>query len=187
MARFRRGMSTRRARHVMAKASQKTKVKAIISSLSFAGNVRQDMTIATSSDVARANYFDNTVKPFSHIDVLHFDLAIYQTGATVSVDGFVDWAVWKQSGGVPAAANGVCSGAGLQYQPFIFKQGRAAVPLLTSNGMPSMYHLSGDIKIPPRLRLMQPGDNLFISFLATPAGAGISYSVNGVISYMFKI
>lgn len=180
-------MSTQRARHLVSKASQKTKVKAICSFLSFAGAARQDFVIATASDAARANYFDNLVKPFSKIDVLHFDIAIYQSGASVAADGYVDWAVWKQQGGAPAPGNNACLGGGLNFVPFTFKQSRAAVPMLSSIGTPTIYHLSGDIKIPPRLRLMQPGDNLYVSFYATPAGAGVSYSVNGVISYMFKV
>lgn len=185
MARFRRKMSARSARHIVAQASQKTKVRAIISLLSFAGSTTQSSAFAVSTDSARVNYFDTSVKPFSHIDVLHLDLAIYQSGSSVAADGFVDWEVWKD----PATSVNTPdpAGTGLTGVPYIFKTGRAAIPMLSPTGLPSMYHLSGDIKIPPRFRVMNPGDQLLLTVRATPAAAGVSYSVNGVITYMFKV
>lgn len=184
VGRFRRGVSAHSARRMVAKASQKTKVRAIISQLGFAGNALTGITIATASDTSRANYFDVAVKPFSHIDVIHLDIAIYQSGASIAVDGFVDWAVLKNPAGSLTITNP--NGTGLTNVPYTFKTGRAAVPMLTATGIPTIYHLSGDIKIPPRFRVMTPGDSLVIYFNGL-AGTGVTYSVNGVITYMFKV
>lgn len=172
---------------MVAKGAQKTKVKAIISLLSFAGNSFQQAIIAQSSDTARANYFDVLVKPFAKIQVLHLDLMIYQSGANVAADGFVDWCLIKNPGGSIGMNISSVNGTSLVFVPYTFRQGRAAVPMLTSTGMPTIYHLVGDIKIPPRFQTMNPGDIIQLNFAAIPAAAGVSYSVNGTVSYMFKV
>lgn len=187
MARFRRRVSHAFARKVVDKGSQKTKVKVLVSLLGFAGNSYQEATLAVSSDTARANYFDNLVKPFSRIQILHFDLAIYQQGSSLSADGFVDWALFKSPASGFSSGAGTANGSGLASVPFIFRTSRAAVPMLSGTGMPTIYHISGDIKVPPRFQIMAPNDQIKIGFIATPAGAGISYSVSGSVTYMFKV
>lgn len=187
VARFRRGFTAAKARHIVSKGSQKTKVRCIVSLLGFAGNTLMSSNIAQASDTARANYFDILVKPFSKIDLLHFDIAMYQDGASVSPDGFIDWALWKSPAGAVGSGTMTPDGSGIANVPYIFKTGRAAVPMLSATGMPTIYHLSGDIKIPPRFRIMAPGDFLILSVKASPAGAGLSYSVNGTVTYMFKV
>lgn len=182
----RRRISHRFARHVASIGAQKTKVRAIVSLLSFAAGANQSVSFAVSSDTARANYFDTSVKPFSRIDMLHLDLAVYQSGASVNSDGFVDWMIWKVIGGSPGIAGATPDGTGLTYVPVTFRTSRAAVPQLTSSGMPSIYHIVGDLKIPPRFRVMAPSDQLVITFKGG-GGAGPTYSVNGTITYMFKV
>lgn len=165
---------------------QKTKVRALVSLLGFAGTTAQSSAFAVASDTARGSYGSSNVKPFSKIQVLHLDLALYQDGTSVSVDGFIDWFIIKLVGGQSISGFPAVDPP-LNAIPYIFRQGRAAIPQLTPNGLPSIYHISGDLKIPPRFQTMAPGDQLLISFIATPAGAGLSYSVNGTISYMFKV
>lgn len=184
MARFRKKISSQHARRIVDKASNKTKVRAIISLLSFAGNSQQAGQIIASVDTTRANYYDVYVKPFSKVQVLHFDIAIYQSGTSVSPDGFVDWALVKSPGGSLTFTNP--NGVGLTNVPYTFRTGRAAVPMLSSSGIPNVYHLSGDIKVPPRFQTFGPGDTLYLICMATPASAGVSYSVNGTVTYMFK-
>lgn len=183
VARFRRRVSARHARAITAKGANKTKVRAITSLLGFAGNSLQFSDIAVASDTARSNYFDVLVKPFSQIQVLHFDIAIYQSGSAVAVDGFVDWALVKNPGGSLTYTNP--GGSGLTMVPYTFKTGRAAVPMLSATGLPTIYHLSGDIKIPPRFQIMTPGDKITIMFQGL-AGTNVAYSVNGTVTYMFK-
>lgn len=179
----------RRGMHAIAKRaveqrSQKTKVRAIISLLGFAPNTLVQATVANASDTTRLNYNDTNVKPFSKIQVLHFDIALYQDGASANIDGFIDWFIYKAPGGTPVP---IAGSTALQSVPFIFRTGRAAVPMLSSNSAPTIYHLSGDIKIPPRFQTMNLNDTITMAFIANPVGAGTSYSVNGVVTYMFKI
>lgn len=155
-----------------------------MSNLGFAGGAIQHIDIATASDTTRANYYDITVKPFAKIDVLHVDVAIYQQGSSVSVDGYVDWAFVKNVGGSLTLTRP--DGTGLTNVAYTFKTGRAAVPMMTAAGLPTIYHLSGDIKIPPRFRTMAPGDSLTLVVYGL-SGTSVAYSVNGVITYMFKV
>lgn len=164
---------------------QKTKVRAIVSSLGTAGNVTTYVAIAAAVDNTRANYYDTYVKPFATIDSMEWDISMYQDGTSVSVDGFIDWAIYKVVGGNPATIDP--AGSGLASAPFIFKTGRAAVPQLTAIGTPSIFHLSGRMTLPPRFRIFAPGDSMYFVFKGSPAGAGVSYSVNGIIHYMFKV
>lgn len=180
----RRQVSTRFARHVQSKASQKTKVRALVSLLGFAGGAVQTVTIASADDTQRANYFDTDVKPFSHIDQIELDIALYQNGASVSLDGFVDWCIWKDMGHNVASMDPTATT--IAMVPFIFRIGRAQVPMLSSAGLPNIYHLRGALKLPPRFRLMNPGDRINLTFKGL-AGAGLSYSANGQITYMFKV
>lgn len=185
MARFRRGrVSAKVSRHIVDKASQKTKVRILASLLGFSGGSNQTLVISNAVDSARTTYGDASVKPFSRIQILHFDIAIYQSGASVLADGFVDWFLYKQ----PAAnaVTGISADPALSAIPFIFKTGRAAVPMLSSTGLPTIYHLSGDIKIPPRFQIQAPNDQIFMAFRGL-SGTGVTYSVNGTITYMFKI
>lgn len=171
------------ARRIVDKASNKTKVRAIVSLLSFAGNSIQTSTLVNAVDTSRANYYDVVVKPFSKIQVLHFDIALYQSGSAALPDGYLDWALIKNPGGSLTVTNP--SGNGLTNVPFTFRTGRAAIPMLTPSGLPTIYHLSGDIKIPPRFQTFGPGDTLVLAFIGV-AGTGVTYSVNGVVTYMFK-
>lgn len=183
MARSRRGVSTRHARAVANKGSQKTKVRAVVSQLDWSGALAT-VTISQAVDTARANYYDIYVKPFARIQVLHLDIAIYQSGASVSPDGFVDWAIIKNPGGSITPTNP--NGTGLTMVPYTFKTSRAAVPMLSATGLPCVYHLSGDIKIPPRFQIQTPGDTIQLVFTGL-TGAGVTYSVNGTVTYMFKV
>lgn len=157
-----------------------------ISHLGVANGTRTDGAIATASDTTRANYFDTFVKPFSRISQIEVDLQMYQQGASVNADGYIQWAFWKSVGGSPAPGTQVCTGTGLTFVPFTIRQGIAAVPMLTSAGLPSIYHLHGVIKIPKRLQVMAPGDILYFSWVSG-TGASTGWSVNGRINYMFKI
>lgn len=182
----RRGRGRSSLRRALSKASQKTKVRAIISQLAVARNTLNEIVIAQSSDVARANYFDVTVKPFSHIDQIEVDLALYQDGATVTdPDGFIDWQIYKRSGGVPAVASP--DGTGLTTVGFTIRTGRAALPQWTNVTASLIYHLQGVIKIPPRHRIFAPGDFLIFAYKTVSGIANVTFSVNGVATYMFKV
>lgn len=184
MRRVSHRMSAFHARRISDKASQKTKVRAVISALGFAGNATQDVIFAQASDTQRTAYGDINVKPFSKIQVIHIDVAIYQDGAAVSTDGYVDWYIFKAPGGISVSIG--AASVPLSSVPFIFKNGRAVVPMESASGLPSMYHLHGDIRIPPRFQVMNPADQFYIAFVGF-AGTGVTYSASGVINYMFKI
>lgn len=164
---------------------QKTKVRALISLLGFAGNSLQQSNFAVSSDTPRANYYDTTVKPFSKIQMIELDLIVYQNGSSISTDGFVDWVIFKNPGGNVAAMDPTATT--IAMVPYIFRVGRSGVPMQSALGAPFAYHIRGKLMIPPRFQVMAPGDVMTIQFKGTPAGAGISYSVNGQITYMFKV
>lgn len=174
----------RAIKRAITQSMQKTKVSIPVSGLSFAGGTRQDFIIAQGVDTARANYYEPFVKPFSRISMLHVDLQMYQTGASVNVDGYLYFSLWKSPGGAVPVGNPSVSAAGLQYVPYTFRIGIASVPMLTSTGIPSIYHLNGYLKIPKRLQVMAPGDVIYFSCLGLAAG---TYSVNGRVSYMFKV
>lgn len=175
----------RSIKRAIARNMQKTKVSIIVSNLGVAAGTRTDNTIAVASDTTRANYFDNFVKPFSKIQMLNVDLQMYQQGAAVNVDGYIEFSFWKSPGGAVPVGNPSVSGTGLNYVPYTFRIGIAAVPMLTSAGSPSIYHLSGQLKLPRRLQTFAPGDILYFSWY--PVGAGATFSVNGRINYMFKV
>lgn len=163
---------------------QKTKVRALISLLGFAGNTLQQVDFASASDTTRANYYDTQVKPFSKIQMIELDIIIYQSGANIAVDGFVDWVIFKNPGSNISAMDPTATT--IAMVPYIFRVGRSGVPMATATGAPFAYHLKGKLLIPPRFQVMSPGDKLSVIFKGLP-GTGVTYSVNGQITYMFKV
>lgn len=165
---------------------QKTKVRAIVSLLDFAGASLQRLDFAVASDTARVNYFDTQVKPFSRIETIEFDIAMYSL-SPLATDAFIDFAVWKDVGGNTSPIDPTATP--ISMVPYIFRIHRAALPLVSATqvsiAVPAIYHLQGRLKIPPRFQVMAPGDKLSMTFKGF-SGA-FTYSVNGQITYMFKV
>lgn len=182
-------MGPRRSLHqtvkrIVDKKSQKTKVRAIVSLLGFAGGATQASQLAIATGSARSNMSDVSVPAFCRIQVMHFDLIVYQSGSAVAADGFVDWNLSKSPGGTanyPSPLAPTVGDAG-----YIFLNGRAGVPMMSALGAPFAFHIVGTVRIPPRFQLMSPNDLIQLQFRGL-AGTNVTYSVNGVVNYMYKI
>lgn len=165
--------------------SQKTKCRAVVAFLGVATGTGAVSAFATATNTNRTSYNDTAVISGSKIQILHLDLAVYQDGAAVASDGFVDWFIWKSPGG--QSITGLPSASPpLGSVPFIFQTGRAAIPAFSATGLPCIYHISGTLKVPPRFQTMAIGDILNIGFFGT-TGAGATWSVSGTITYMYKV